>query len=296
MDRFVRMGLATILVTVLQWAGWAWAEEGEPTARTGMGLYLRHCAPCHGDDARGGGPNAALFANTPRDLREGFLRRYPTDDLVARVLEGRPLRLALDIGALKRHSSQVGAIERHMRRLPELDWLQIEHGWSIYAERCTLCHGPFGKPQGEPPKGVRPPRDLGSADFQKSVDDAALLQAVRHGRAGMPALVPRLRTDEAEKVIAFVRLLGPGFEGYSKFCGQCHGDDGVGIGNFDSTVEAPAVTFDRDYFARVDQAHLRESIWHMLYQEKPTMPHFRGALGEPEVRLIVDYLRALPEK
>lgn len=271
-------------------------DDGEPTVVTGMGLYLRHCAPCHGDDARGAGPNAALFSSTPRDLREGFLRAYPTDELVARVLAGRPLRLALDIAALKRHSSEVGAIERHLRRLPDLDWLVIEHGWSIYAERCTTCHGPFGKPLGPLPKGVRTPRDLGSAAFQQSVDDAALVQAVRHGRKGMPALVPRLRGDEAEKVVAFVRMLGPGFEGYAKFCGQCHGDDGVGIGNFDGSVGAPAVTFDREYFARVDPAHLRESIWHMLLQEKPTMPHFRDAIGEGEVRKIVEYLRALPER
>ena len=295
MTRFCCLGLGCIAV-LLGLVGVAPAEEAERTVVSGMGLYLRHCAPCHGEDARGSGPNAALFLSAPRDLREGFLGAYSTDDLVKRVIDGRPLRLALDIPALKRHSTEVGAIERHLRRLPQLDWLVVEHGWSIYAERCTTCHGPFGKPQGDLPKGVRQPRDLGSDEFQKSVDDASLLQAVRHGRKGMPALVPRLRTDEAERIVAFVRVLGPGFEGYSKFCGQCHGDDGVGIGNFDGTVGAPAGNFDAEYFSRVDQSHLRESIWHMLHQEKPTMPHFREQIGEAEARLIVEYLRALPTR
>ncbi len=270
------------------------ADEAAPTEISGRGLYLRHCAPCHGEEARGDGANAAMFLAKPRDLRDHFVKVYSTDDLVRRILIGRPLPLALDIEALKRHSGEVGSIENHLRRLPELDWIAVEHGWSIYAERCAACHGPFGRPQGELPKGVRPPRDLSSDEFQKSVDDAALLQAVRHGRKGMPALVPRLRSDEAERAAAFVRVLGPGFERYSQFCGQCHGDDGVGIGNFDQTVEAPAITFDAAYFAAVDRSHLRESIWHMLLREKPSMPHFRGQVSEADVRLIVDYLRGLP--
>jgi mono/diheme cytochrome c family protein len=257
-------------------------------------LYLRNCAPCHGDEGHGDGPNAEIFLSKPRDLREGFLAKYPTDDLVRRMLDGRALSLALDVTALRRQAKEVGAIDAHIRRFPTLDWMKVEKGWAIYADRCAVCHGPFGRPQGDLPEGVKAPRDLGSEEFQKSLDDEALLSAVQHGRKGMPALVPRLQGQEAENGVAFVRLLGPGFESYTKFCGHCHGDDGIGIGNFDPSVGAPEVTFDRDYFARVDPVRFRESIWHMLAKQKPSMPHFRKQISEAEAGAIIEYLRSLP--
>lgn len=287
------VGLVCVAVTVVGGGAASAAPEAE-SGKSGAALYMRNCAPCHGEEARGDGPSAVLFPTQPRNLREGFLDKYSTDDLVRRVRDGRPLPLALDIDALKRAAGEAGAIDRHIRKLPTLDWLTVERGWSIYAERCTLCHGQFGRSKGELPEGVRPPRDLGSAEFQTAVTDAQLVDAVRHGRKGMPALIPRLRVDEAATVAAFVRVLGPGFESYSTYCAQCHGDDGVGIGNFDSTVGAPAVTFDAAYFARVDAGKVRESIWHMLEREKPSMPHFRRDISESDARAVIEYLRTLP--
>lgn len=284
-----------------RWVLWALvpavcvAQSPPADGVSGAAIYLRDCAPCHGEAARGNGPNARLFLSRPRDLREGFLDKYSTDELVRRIIQGRPLSLALDVDALRREATEVGTIDRHIRRLPTLDWIAVENGWAIYAERCGACHGPFGRPEEDDlPKGVRAPRDLGSEEFQKSVDDAALITAVRHGRKGMPALIPRLHPEQAEKVVAFVRVLGPGFESYSKFCGACHGDDGVGVGNFDETVDAPAVVFDAQYFARNDPIRVRESIWHMLGKQKPSMPHFRGQITEAEARAVIEYLRKLP--
>jgi mono/diheme cytochrome c family protein len=268
--------------------------DGDAGRVSGAAIYLRNCAPCHGEDGRGGGPNAPLFLSQPRNLREGFLDKYPTADLARRIVDGRPLSLALDVDALRREAREVAGIDGHIRRLPTLDWIAVENGWAIYAERCGACHGAFGRPEDKLPEGVRAPRDLGTAKFQSSLDDTALTEAVRHGRKGMPALIPRLNAKEAENVVAFVRVLGPGFESYSKFCGHCHGDDGVGIGNFDETVGAPAVVFDAEYMARVDPLRLRESIWHMLGEQKPSMPHFRGQISEAEARAVVEYLRELP--
>ncbi len=294
MSRFVSRIVYGLACLGLAFAPPAVAEPDAAAEVGGKGLYLRNCAPCHGDQARGDGPNATLFLAEPRDLREGFLGKYSTSDLVKRILDGQPLTLALDVPALRRQSKEVGEIEKHIRKLPTVDWVAVENGWAIYAERCGACHGPFGRPEGELPPGVKPPRDLSSKAFQTSVDDESLVVAVRHGRKGMPALVPRMHTQDAESVVAFVRLLSPGFETYSKFCGHCHGDDGVGIGNFDPGVGAPAITFDKDYLAKADPVRFRESIWHMLRKQKPSMPHFRGQISEADAAAIVEYLRALP--
>ncbi len=258
----------------------------------GRRAYLRECAPCHGADGRGDGPNAALFSIRPRDLREGFLGKYSTDDLTRRVLDGRSLTLAVDLPALRRRAAEVEAVALHLRRLSGADWDRIDAGWGIYLDRCAGCHGPFGTPLGEPPAGVRNPRSLNDAAFQAGISDRALIEAVRHGRHGMPALTPRLDEREAVDVAAFVRFLSPGFETYTQYCAACHGDRGIGAGSFAEAIPAPTVIFDQAYFRRRDPEEVRASIWHMLDLHQPLMPHFRGVLDEEEARAIVVYLRS----
>lgn len=68
---------------------------------SGSDLYRLHCASCHGTTGRGDGPDTAIFATPPPDLRTGFLSRYATDELVRRVRDGQPAQLALDPDALR---------------------------------------------------------------------------------------------------------------------------------------------------------------------------------------------------
>ena len=117
-----------------------------------------------------------------------------------------------------------------------------------------------------------------------------LMDAVRHGRAGMPALTPRVPEDAGPPLAAFVRVLSPGFELYSRYCARCHGDDGLGEPTPMGGTEVP-VKFDRAYFARVDREDLANGIWHMVEREKPSMPHYRWTLEEHEARAIVEYLK-----
>ncbi|MGE0521016.1 MAG: cytochrome c [Candidatus Binatia bacterium] len=261
-------------------------------AADGRRAYMKNCAPCHGPDGRGNGPNAALFDIHPRDLREGFLSKYSTDDLTRRVLDGRALTLGVDLSALRRRAADVEAVAAHLRRLPAADWESIDEGWGIYLERCAVCHGPFGTPLGSPAPGVHPPRRLNDPAFQASTTDESLIQAVRHGRHGMPAVVPRLSEEEAADVAAFVRFLSPGFETYSNYCAACHGDRGIGHGSFAESIPAPTVVFDRSYFARRDPEAVRAAIWHMLDEHQPRMPHFRDAISAEEAEAIVVYLRS----
>lgn len=260
-------------------------------AGDGRQLYLRQCAPCHGVDRRGDGPNAALFAMHPRDLREGFLTRYSSDELVKRVRTGEPLRLAVDPLALRRRTTNVEAMVAYLQRLPTIDWRRADPGWEIYVDRCAGCHGPCGTPLAPPPEGVRPPRSLADPAFQASVSDETLVEVVRHGREGMPGLVPRLSDAEARDVAAYVRLFSPGFETYTSTCAPCHGDHGVPTGDSGEAVRQPTVIFNQQYFASHDAEALRGTIWHMLDQHAPVMPHYAGVLTEAEARAIVAYLQ-----
>lgn len=107
----------------------------------------------------------------------------------------------------------------------------------------------------------------------------------------MPA-VPAVQGDaDARGVVAYVRILSPGFTAYTAYCASCHGDDG----RADSLVDpglAPTVVFDRAYFAHHDADVLRTRVWHMLGERRPAMPHFRMRLDDSKSRAIIEYLKS----
>ena len=264
-----------------------------PNADTPNGrlLYREYCSSCHGIAGKGDGPDASIFEARPRNLREGFLNKYKTDELVQRVREGKPLELALDLPALRARAGDVEALAAYLKRLPGINWDLASRGEDVFAERCVLCHGATGRPGPTLPAGVARPRDLSAPSFQKSVSDAQLILDVRHGRAGMPALTPRVAEEDARALAAYVRLLSPGYELYSTYCAACHGDDGRGNGNLAEAINKPTVAFTRDYFVHSDPEALRAKAWHMVRDQKPMMPHFRVLLTEAQARAIVEYLQ-----
>ena len=72
-------------------------------------------------------------------------------------------------------------------------------------------------------------------------------------------------------------------------CASCHGEDGRPDPGLDP-ARVPPPRFDAVYVERAGEA-LRARVWHILSEQKPSMPHFRGRLGESEARAIVTYLR-----
>ena len=53
-----------------------------PTKLSGGQMFLSYCAPCHGKDAKGGGPMAPALKATPSDLTTLSKRnngKFPTD-------------------------------------------------------------------------------------------------------------------------------------------------------------------------------------------------------------------------
>jgi mono/diheme cytochrome c family protein len=276
-------------------AAFAWAvacgDAAGAAQLDGGLLYRKYCASCHGISGRGDGPDASIFRTPPRNLREGFLQRYPDEDLVRRVREGRPLELALDPPALRARASEVEVLVAYLTRLPSINWVRVERGREMYVERCEQCHGPDGRPGPTLPPGVRKPRDLSDAAVQRSIGDKELLLLVRHGRKGMPALTPRIPESAGPPLAAFVRLLSPGFALYDTYCANCHGDDGRGVNTTAEVIRLPQMVFDRAYFSRRDPEQLREAVWHMVAEQKPLMPHYRWTLDEAQARAIIEYLK-----
>jgi mono/diheme cytochrome c family protein len=180
--------------------------------------------------------------------------------LVRRIREGKPLELALDLPAFKARANEVSALVTHLKRLPSIDWDTTAEGWEVYTDRCEVCHGRYGAPTKDLPAGVRPPRDLSNPAFQGEIGDKELMAVVRHGRKGMPALVPGVPESAGKPLVVFVRLLSPGFRLYSRYCASCHGDDGLGGHNPPGSLAMPELMFDRQYFARSDPQQLHDAV------------------------------------
>lgn len=252
-------------------------------------LFREHCASCHGPEGRGDGVDAFLFDPPPRDLTQGVVRRMPRRDLVRRIRDGRPLPLLLDRVALAKRTTDVELLVAHLRKLPTIPWGKVERGQELYVDRCELCHGPYGTP-GRLASKVRPPRDLSSPDVHAMGDEELRLVA-RHGRRGMPAVRDLPDGESLDGLVAFLRLLSPGYTLYSRYCANCHGDDGHPNIDLVEAFAVPRVHFDAGYMKSHDDDRLRRAVWHMLDDQTPQMPHFRDTLDEPSANAIADWLR-----
>src|SRR5262249_10081466 len=149
-----------------------------------------------------------------------------------------------------------------LERLPTVDWRLVERGEELFVDRCEICHGRNGQAGhgSYPPAGVHAPRDLSDPAFQKDLRDEQVATAVRDGHRNMPALMPRVPQGDLPALVAYVRLLSPGYVLYDRYCAACHGDDGRGTGSFAEATMRPSVIFDQAYFRQRDPEQVRAKI------------------------------------
>ncbi len=78
-------------------------------------------------------------------------------------------------------------------------------GTAVFKANCVSCHGEDGRGT-MVGKSLQAP-DLHSSDVQK-LADAQLVQAITQGKGNMPAFGTRLKPDEIDAVVKYVRALG----------------------------------------------------------------------------------------
>ena len=77
-------------------------------------------------------------------------------------------------------------------------------GSAIFKQKCSMCHGPEGK--GFP--AIKTP-DLTDHKWQTSNSDKEMTEVIKNGKKGtpMPPFAEKLKDDEIEAVIKFIRTL-----------------------------------------------------------------------------------------
>jgi mono/diheme cytochrome c family protein len=79
-------------------------------------------------------------------------------------------------------------------------------GAALFKAKCAACHGPDGAATTTMGKMLKI-RDLGSVDVQKQTD-AELNQIITKGKNKMPAFDGKLKKEEIEQLVAYIRELG----------------------------------------------------------------------------------------
>ncbi len=174
----------------------------------GRELYDRYCKLCH---AEGGKGYASDDANQLSNAE--FLSTATDGFLMIAIDQGRPGTPMAAYG--KRFGGPLGHAEEakivtYLRSLQTKASVRLEPtpvrgdavaGASVYAERCSTCHG--DKAQGESALSLSNPV------FLMSAPDAFLRHAIVHGRPGtpMPAFGEDLAPKAIDDVTAFLRSL-----------------------------------------------------------------------------------------
>ncbi|HHH36935.1 MAG TPA: c-type cytochrome [Gammaproteobacteria bacterium] len=208
MKSLIRMtaGLALALALATAQAA-APAQDDEARGRD---LYMRHCAPCHGD--RGDGRSRAQFGlqPPPRDFTSGeSWYELSRERMLTSVKYGRPGTAM--VGWNNRLSDEeialvVDYIRGHFMHKPRDTTLQ--RGRRLYKKHCSACHGDRGDGASWAKNSLNPPpRNFTSPRSREVLSRERMITSVTYGRPGT-AMMPfssRLSSEEIEAVVDFIR-------------------------------------------------------------------------------------------
>ncbi len=175
-----------------------------PDPAKGAVTYVEKCAPCHGPNGLGDGPQASLLPNPVTALGSPQVAQQAIPAEWYRVVtQGRmDRRMPPFVSLNDRQRWDVVAYALTLST-PEQT---IAQGAGLYAEQCAACHGESGR--GDGPQAAADMPNFTDQERMAVKSSSMLFQAISTGVEGkMPAFGDKLSEDQRWALAAYVRSL-----------------------------------------------------------------------------------------
>lgn len=178
-----------------------------PDLASGEKIYNQECAPCHGTQGLGDGPQSAQLSVPVATLGlSDFARLYTPADWYAIVTQGSGNRFMPAFANLTdRQRWDVVAYAMNLSVSADA----VTQGEVLYGQNCLTCHGPAGKGDGPTSTGLTTQAaNLTDQSFMAHTSAAILYQAISSGVSpDMPAFSTALTESEQWSIVAYLRSL-----------------------------------------------------------------------------------------
>lgn len=181
-------------------------------------IYHNYCSVCHGDRGDGRSRARGSLVPPPRDFTSGG--ELSRDTMITITTHGKP-GTAMTPWKTQLNAKEIEAVVDYIRRsfMVVATDPRLQHGRTLYAQNCAVCHGERGQGSRLPVGGPVPPRDLASPQSRIELTRERMITSVTNGRPGtaMAAFANRLSSQDIEAVVDYVRagLMIPASEAIS---------------------------------------------------------------------------------
>jgi mono/diheme cytochrome c family protein len=287
------------------------AAQGTSLA-TGQDLFVKNCAPCHGEFGEGG-PNPAVpgFIIPPISSAE-FLKTRDDTTLIAIISQGQPNFGMSPFGTAfggPLESEDIDAIVAYLRSWEANPPVEVPPeiatptpgnisltGTEIYSQLCSQCHGSSGE------GGIGPA--LSTSEFKQGRTDQDIFDAINLGKVSTPMIAwgKFLSANQIDQLVQFIRGLGSApSSGVPSFatdvlpilqakCAACHGSIGGWTAtSYNSVMTTGAhgpvvIPGDPGSSLLVQKLQGTQTIGSMM---PPS-----GKLSDAEIQIIINWIKA----
>lgn len=179
-----------------------------PDPANGQQIYAEKCAPCHGADGRGDGPQASELPNPPAAIGTAELARQSTPSEWYSIITQGDLERFMPPFSNSLNERQRWDVVAYVYTLSAAPGT-LTQGAELYEANCATCHGAEGKGDGPEAAGLAiAPTDFTRQAFMAEKPTSSLFQAISEGvPPDMPAFADELGEEERWALAAYLRSL-----------------------------------------------------------------------------------------
>jgi mono/diheme cytochrome c family protein len=177
---------------------------GSPSPARGKSIFEVNCAPCHGTDGLGNGPEAASLPVTiPAIGLQDIASQSNPASWYTVITQGRMDRDMPPFSMLS--DAERWDVLSYVYSLSNTPGM-VEQGAVLYGNFCATCHGPNGQGSGTPITGT--PAKFTDPAFMSQTTGVGMYQAIADGVSpDMPGFNSKMSEKEIWSVTAYLRTL-----------------------------------------------------------------------------------------